>query len=187
MIRNTHIGGMSLIEILVALLVTLIGILGFIGLQARSQQADLESFQREQALRIIDFMVNQINTNRAAAGCYGLNKASVAYVGSGYASTYTCNAYGTLETQTQVAADIAEWDSMLKGASETLGGTNVGSMIGARGCITYDDVNNRFTVSVAWQGMMPSAIPTDTCGQNLYGDENLRRAMAITIDFADLK
>ena len=72
------------------------------------------------------------------------------------------------------------------GGTATGGGSLVGAMLGARGCIAYDatteltDSNGAnepgtgvYTVSVAWQGVAATVAPpaTLTCGQNLYPSE----------------
>ncbi|MGE5027346.1 MAG: prepilin-type N-terminal cleavage/methylation domain-containing protein, partial [Betaproteobacteria bacterium] len=45
--------GFSMIEILVTLVILLIGLLGLAGLITRSQQAEMESYQRAQALILL--------------------------------------------------------------------------------------------------------------------------------------
>ncbi len=53
-----------MIEVLVTLVVLALGLLGVVGLQARGQQAELESYQRGQALVLLQDMVDRMNTNR---------------------------------------------------------------------------------------------------------------------------
>ncbi len=62
-------------------------------------------------------------------------------------------------------------------------------MVGARGCVTADDVANRiYTVSIAWQGLTTTKAPDSTlnCAKNLYGDEKLRRVVSIPLRIANL-
>ena len=62
-----RVAGFTMIEVLITLIVLALGLIGVIGLQARGQQAELESYQRGQALALLQDMVDRINTDRAAA------------------------------------------------------------------------------------------------------------------------
>ena len=56
--------GFTMIEVLITFIVLVIGLLGLIGLQARTQQAELESYQRGQALVLLQDMLDRMNANR---------------------------------------------------------------------------------------------------------------------------
>ena len=58
----------------------------------------------------------------------------------------------------------------------------------ARGCVTADG-GDVYTVSVAWQGMSPTAAPPAalTCGTGQYGSSDaLRRVVSVTLRVATL-
>lgn len=183
-----RMAGFGLIEILVTLIIVAIGLLGLAGLQSRAQQAELESQQRVQALILLQDMVNRINANRKTAGCYPITDPAQGspFAGYGNTTTFTCNAFGTAATQALFAADLAAWDAQLKGQATSLNGQSVGAMIGARGCISYDAVNDIYTVSIAWQGLTETAAPANTCATGLYGNEAMRRVVSTTLRIADL-
>lgn len=180
--------GFGLIEILVTLIIIAVGLLGLAGIQSRAQQAELESYQRAQALILLQDMVNRINTNRKTAGCYAITDPAQGspFVGYGNSTTFTCNSFGTAATQAMAAADLAAWDAQLKGQATSLNGQDVGGMIGARGCISYDVVNDIYTVSVAWQGLTETAALANNCATGLYGNESMRRVVSSTLRIADL-
>lgn len=176
-VARTKTRGFSIIEVLITLLVFSVGLLGYASLQDRAQKAQLEVYQRVYALNLIDYMVDQIRANPAAQGCYGLAGIEV---GSGYSGSYSCSSYGTAETQAQVAAAVNEWSDLLKGSGEVSAGNNVGGLLNARGCIVYNNVNETYTVSVVWQGLVETVAPTSTdCGIAGYGGSasKLRRAL----------
>ncbi|MGB0449944.1 MAG: type IV pilus modification protein PilV [Porticoccaceae bacterium] len=176
-VARTKTRGFSIIEVLITLLVFSVGLLGYASLQDRAQKAQLEVYQRVYALNLIDYMVDQIRANPAAQGCYGLAGIEV---GSGYSGSYSCSSYGTAETQAQVAAAVNEWSDLLKGSGEVSAGNNVGGLLNARGCIVYNNVNETYTVSVVWQGLVETIAPTSTdCGIAGYGGSasKLRRAL----------
>lgn len=179
--------GFSLIEVLVALFITLIGLLSLTGLIARSNQAEMESYQRVQALMLLQDMVDRININRKVAACYS-NDATGRTVGTSFTGTLTCTV-GTAQQNTQVAADLTAWNNLLQGSAEVAPGTTkIGAMIGARGCIAQiDAVNNIYIVSVAWQGLVATAAPGNPCGSGLYGsDDKFRRVVTATLRIGTL-
>src|SRR4026209_1446790 len=51
--------GFSLVEILVTLVIVMIGLLGLAGVQMRAHQAEMESYQRAQALVLVADMVDR--------------------------------------------------------------------------------------------------------------------------------
>lgn len=62
--------GVGLVEVLVALLVLAIGVLGFIALQYRAVEATSEAINRVQAINIARDMAERIRVNREALGTY---------------------------------------------------------------------------------------------------------------------
>jgi len=194
MTRQTTAHGFSLIEILVTLVIIMLGLLGLLGVQMRSHQAEMESYQRSQALLLMSDIVQRINANRKAARCYAVTDAALGapYLGSGNAAAAACTAWGTTVLQTRAVADLTAWDALLKGAAETYAGASVGAMIGARGCVSYDATNDAYRISVAWQGLIPTVDPTTvdatlTCGKDLYGTEAHRRVVSTAVRIADLR
>lgn len=187
--------GLSLLEVLISLLILVFGLLGMVGLQARAQIGTFESYQRGQALILAQDMANRIMINRQAATCYAFTTDTASgtpYVGAGYTGTPTCaTTAGTAAMQTLAANDLSAWNNALKGASEVLGGAQVGGLLGARGCISFDAATSRYRISIAWQGMAPTVAPTAgdtaaTCGKDLYGPETQRREVNVTLMIASL-
>ncbi|MPZ46744.1 MAG: type IV pilus modification protein PilV [Betaproteobacteria bacterium] len=192
--RRRRSAGFSLLEVLVTLVIVVIGLLGLLGVQVRSHQAELESYQRTQALILLADFVDRINTNRKAARCYAITDAAAGtpYVGYANSAPAACTAWSTAELQARAVADLNAWDALLKGAAETDAGTAVGAMIGARGCVSYDDVTGLYRLSVAWQGLLSTTEPLSvdsalTCGRDRYGSESQRRIVSMTLRIADLK
>lgn len=181
--------GFSLIEILVSLVVLLIGLLGFASLLVQSNKAEMESYQRVQALILMQDIVDRINTNRKVASCYVTPNpgGGSAYVGTGYTGTPVCTA-GSAEQQARAVADLTEWNDLLQGAAETKDGGNIGAMVGARGCVAFDSATNQYVVTVAWQGLSDTTAPVSglTCGSGLYGDDRKRRAVSSVLSIANL-
>lgn len=68
--KKPHSQGFSLIEVLVALLITAIGLLGLASLQMKSLRAESNSLSRSQAIFIADDTANRIYANEAYASAY---------------------------------------------------------------------------------------------------------------------
>lgn len=186
--------GFGMLEVLVSIVIVAVGLLGMAGLSARTMNAEYESYERAQALILVSDMVDKINANRKAAGCYAITDPSSGSPALGTASSATpaCSAYGTAEEQARAVADLNDWNAKLLGAAETQSGNSVGAMIGARGCVSFDPVANNYQVSVAWQGMNATVAPTTVdptwlCGSGLYGSESQRRIVSITVSIANLR
>ena len=100
--------GVSLIEVLVTLLVLAFGLLGVAGLQAKMSLAEMESYQRSQALAALSEMTERMSANGTQATSY-LNQGTL---GTGTAQA-SCTGLAA-----GPARDICEWNNSLKGASE---------------------------------------------------------------------
>lgn len=188
--------GLMLIEVLISLVIVAIGLLGLAGLHLRAQQAETEAYQRAQALMLLNDIENRIRANRpgAWAGNYDGN------VGVG-AANISCTP-GATTAEGKAACDRLQFDALLKGAGETLGGSNVGAMEGARGCIssatTVDaggvTVLRTYTVALVWKGIAAITIPANTipvavnnCGDKAFDPNNaIRRVIYISVSVPKL-
>ena len=150
-------------------------------MQTRGVQLNIESDQREQAIRMVEFLVNAISTNRDARGCYQtiLGEHTTQYAGTGNSEDFTCVGAGVIETQSQANEDMDLWDELLKGDNQG------GGMINARGCVETNAVSGDMTVTVVWQGLVATEASDNVCAISLYTGD-VRRVLSYTISFADL-
>ena len=156
---STHAqSGTSMIEVLVTIVILVIGLLGLAGLQARLQTSEMEAYQRAQALVLLSDMASRIAANRPNAVKYVTDPSSP------LGGTTAC----PTSTATRQEADASTWCNALRGAAETMGGGNVGAMVGGRGCVEALPDGSSYLVTVAWQGMSPISAPAPACGKNLY-------------------
>jgi type IV pilus assembly protein PilV len=185
------IAGFTMLEVLVSLLITVIGLLGLIGLQAQAQITEFESYQRAQALVLVNDMADRIAFNRAmdASGyvigwrCYAYTTDPQKYLGMTNTVAAVCaDAAIAGDPKTRADADLAAWNNLLQGSAETVtaSGTKVGGLLGARGCITRDATTGVIRVSVAWQGMAPTVASADTCATTNYGANDALRRVVFT-------
>ena len=177
--------GATLIEILVSLIILLIGLLGLIGVMVQSQRGQVESYQRVQALLLVQDMVARINTNRVAADCY-VTATPLGTENNTVPDASACAATGVTASQkARTTQDLIDWKALLLGSTEKSGGTtDVGGILNARGCISKDAATGIYQVAVVWQGAQTVGAPPAgiTCGTGSYGaDDSQRRAVSVTL------
>ncbi|MBF0144144.1 MAG: type IV pilus modification protein PilV [Magnetococcales bacterium] len=198
-------GGFSLLEVMLTLMIVTFGILGIANLQAKAQLAQLDAYQRAQALMTMSDIVDRLLLNRSTASCFAFTDDTA--VGTPYIGTDGANHLGTPVCTVGDAAlnamavdAIDDFDELLKGAVETKDGGNVGAMVGARACISYDsateltttggallDGTGEYTIAVVWQGQGDSAPSTaSNCAYGLYGAETKRRVVTTKVRLAHL-
>jgi type IV pilus assembly protein PilV len=180
--------GTTMIEVLVTILVLAIGLLGLAGLQARMQVAEMESYQRAQALVLLNDMASRLAANRVDASNY------VTGSGSPTGTGVTCPTTSGFSTRRQI--DTSEWCNALQGTAETQGGSKLGAMVGARGCVESIGTGgvSAYLITVAWQGMAPISIPPNSvaCASGSYhdvagtSDDRYRRVVTTIVRFTAL-
>lgn len=180
--------GFSMIEVLIAMLIIAIGVLGAVALQNRAIQAGVEAYQRTQALMLVEDMVTRMRNNKAnVSTCYAAVAQSPGFIGAGRPMPdWNC--------EDRADKDLTEWNAMLLGASElsdnSASATNVGGIIDARGCIRPVPLEaGVYRVSVAWRGLNQIGFLTDRddCAAGLYDIENFRRVVGVTVRITDLR
>jgi len=180
--------GLSLVEVLVTMVILAVGLLGLVGLQARLQILQAESYQRAQALMLLKDMSGRMANNRNDAVAYVTGADAPVGVGMNCADI-------TLSTPpSRQQRDFVEWCNALQGASEAIGTNQVGAMVGGRGCVE-DLLNGQYLVTVAWQGLAPISVPPDTvaCGAGEFEEvgsvcegDVCRRTVTTIVRIADL-
>ena len=168
--------GFSMIEVLITIAILMVGLLGLASLQANVAKAELEAYQRAQALVLVQELSDRILANKRNAASYV--KDDIGADGK----EVDCKGMGL----TGADLDLCEFGNALVGASEkSSGGAAMGAMIGARACVTSPSPNF-YMITIAWQGVRRTAIPSELCGQNQYGDDHLRRTVSFPVRVATL-
>lgn len=161
--------GFSLIEILVTIAILMVGLLGLAALQTNATVAEMEAYQRSQALILVQDMADRISANKTNAASYVQSNIGL--------TAMSCGGLAGKDL------DICEWNNAINGAAEvSSGGTRVGAMIGARGCITTPSANV-YQITVAWQGFTAAGSPAVACGSGAYG-AGLRRTVTTVVRVA---
>ena len=175
--------GSSLVEVMVTVAILAFALLGIAGLQSKIGVAEMESYQRAQALVALSQMTERLAANTANAVAYVTGNT----IGTGDAQPANCTGIAQGPNR-----DLCEWSNTLKGTGETSGGgASAGGMLAGRGCITQVQAPNPalgvcaagiYQVSVVWQGMAPTVVPALACGAGLYGgNDAFRRLVSATV------
>lgn len=164
--------GFAMLEVLIAIVISVIGILGMINLQARTYQAEAETYQRSQALVIIKDISARLSSNRTQAASYVRD-------GIGAGEPQACTAVVATAER-----DLCEIANHLRGTGEIATSSLVGPMGRARACITAS--GDTYVIAVVWAGIVPTAAPANGCEAGAYGDEGLRRAVTSVVVIAHL-
>jgi type IV pilus assembly protein PilV len=196
-----HQQGLSMIEVLVAVAVLSIGLLGTAALQVQSKRANLGSVERTLASMLVNDMFERMRANPNELNAYlsALNKDQNVGVTSGTEPTgcMRVNSTDTNDcTPAQLAAwDVWEWEQRLIGASEVVdsGGTdiNTGGLVLPLACMTgpAGGGEGEYVITINWRGHseFTDGSIADPCGANASGRYNgdagtgtLRRMVSIS-------
>lgn len=159
--------GFSLIEVLVALVILTVGLIGVFNLHLVAKRSSYESFQQTQASYLAADIISRMKLN---------TRELQAYAGS-YSATQSMNASPPTNCDTNNCDnaairlwDLHQWQQALAGSQENIGGESVGGLNKSTGCI---DIQNDGLVSVviSWQGLRKLSDAADsgsafakTCG-----------------------
>lgn len=171
--------GFSLIEILISIAILTVGLLGVAGLMVQAQHVEYESYQRTQALLLVEDMAQRMINNRANAGDYVLADA----VPTDPSVDNACASEPSL-----AEVDVCEWQNALRGAAVQQGGVSAATYLtNARGCITaVPGATGVFIVEVVWEGRTSTVAPTTACADSLYSNDAKRRSVTLTVRVPNL-
>ena len=166
--------GFTLIEVLITMVVTAIGLLTVAGLQASAKKASYEAAQRTVATALAQDMIERMRVNPSVKDSYVTGNSDVTN-GTAASACDNSNAGGTparVCTPAEIATtDLAQWGQKLKGSQEKLGAVEVGGLTNAWGCVVKG--TGSYFVVVTWRGFSAVADPgdlpagVDQCGKGL--------------------
>jgi len=145
--------GVGLIEVLIALLVLSVGILGIIGMQITGKQTNNDAVQRTTASQLAFDLIESMRANPTALKTY----VDAGVIGAGNlaapSGTSACdsapNACSALDL---VDADLYLWEQALIGQSEVRGGAATGGLVSPRACITGPGGPGMYELVLVWRG-----------------------------------
>ena len=154
--------GMTFIEVLIALVIMVTGILGAVAMQATAKKGSFDAMQRSLASSLAQDLIERMRSDDANI----LNT----YISKEYGNGVTCAGGCSAFTQT----NIDEFELALTGGDVLSGESNAGGLIDARACV--DVSNNAVTVVITWEG---KAITVDGNTQDCGGTGKSRRQVLV--------
>ncbi|MFU8763144.1 MAG: type IV pilus modification protein PilV [Haliea sp.] len=183
-------GGLGLIEILVAVLVFAIGLLGLVGAQISAKKNALEALQRSVATGLARDLLERMRSNPGQLSAYQLDNVTPATAAPQAATACIRRAVAAGEafgcsTTELVAHDLEEWLQRLAGAAAVavIDGEerSLAGLLEPRACVAV--ASGRVTVAIAWRGLQPmgsSAESSCGAGSGWYGPgDELRRVLVM--------
>jgi type IV pilus assembly protein PilV len=183
--------GFSLIETMVAVLVTSVSLLGMAGMQVTSKRAGGEAIQRTTATAMAMDILERMRSNPQALAAYstvetaGLGGGTIGSEPSPSCTNDTTDVCNALQL---AAHDLWEWEQAIDGAAETRVVDEqtlaIGGLLNPTGCITV--TGGLVTVTMAWEGYEALASPgSSLCGAGLgrYGTEDEKRQLIVVSTF----
>ena len=170
----TQQSGFSLLEVMVALLILSIGLLGIAGLQVTSKRTNFEANQRTTATMLTRDMLERIRANPGQLDTYTNGTTGRIFKYDSLPAVVDCST--ACDTATLVTYDLAEWQFAIAGIAEQDAANNyLGGLVFPTACITVPAgaPNGTVNVAIAWRGLLKLGDPTiNTCGNatGFYGD-----------------
>jgi type IV pilus assembly protein PilV len=170
--------GFTLIEILVTLVVSAVGMLGLAGFVVRATTLSADSIQRARAAVLLSDMAARLSDNKAiAANFVDANGLNLQLRG---ASVVSCAGLAGADLQ------LCQWNNLLAGANDGSTPGARAAFLGYRGCVTRNGADPLYTVTVAWGSLTAGPPPADLCGQNEFGNDAQRRVLRLQVRVANL-
>lgn len=191
-----HQQGVSLIEVLIALLLVAFGTLAIVLLQLSSKRSNLDAAQRAAAAQIGDGFLERIRGNNTPAGLTEYQTRAAGGYGGGVqaapATGANCGAGDDCTPEELARYDSWQFERELDGAAELVGTTKVGGVVKPTACLSANPAGGEsanFTLTIAWRGAGQVQDNDDVaCGKDLvqggvrvYGDnDEFRRTLTLS-------
>ncbi|MDH3377861.1 MAG: type IV pilus modification protein PilV [Gammaproteobacteria bacterium] len=184
--------GTSLVEVLVAVFVFSIGLLGIAALQVQSKRSNFEAIQRTTASMLTNDLVERLRSNTAGLNTY-ITDANLPLGGGQIATEPAPNCFSATCTTVELAThDLWEWEQSIDGATEVQAGAQTGGLVSPTGCVTgpVGGGTGEYTVAIAWRGtseLADTGALKDPCGQGSGkydgpgGADVFRRVLALPV------
>jgi type IV pilus assembly protein PilV len=178
---SSHLGilpqratGFTLLEVLIALVIVAIGLLGVANLQLTSKRVNYEALQRTTGTMLVQDILERMRSNAGQLAVFTNNGAGRTLTGVTMGAV-NCSA-AACAPATLALYDLYEWEQALIGVTEASGGVNRGGLVLPTACITIPAgaPAGSVDVAIAWRGLTDLSNPgISNCGagSGLYDDD----------------
>ncbi len=188
--------GVTLLEVMIAVVILSVGLLGVASLQGMSKAASYQAYQRTQATNLTDGIIERIRANPTAAANYNTGLSTP--LGGGTKSTPSTDCSSTACTEAELAIyDLWEFEQAIDGAKITLAAdsSKVGGLLNPKGCIVFTAATGKtntgkLSVVLSWEGMAEitdaATSATETCGSTAATTDKSRRQVIVNAYIVDV-
>ncbi len=171
---GSSIGGFTLIEVLVSMVILSIGLLGIAKLMLFSSRSNDSAYLRSQATELAYEILDNMRANRQEAIALTYNTTAGARATTAAPPAVICNGAAQCSTTQQAVFDVYQWKLRLDTASNP-GGPTIGALPLGAGSVTATPVGSQATVVivVSWD---------DTVAQSTYGAAAATNTQSITLE-----
>jgi type IV pilus assembly protein PilV len=155
--------GIGMLELLIALLVFSLGMLGLLSAQLVGKKASFDASQRSVATALARDILERMRANPAQVEAYRATRVGDEALRVP-APGADCNV-AACSAEQLAAFDVWQWESLLRGESEVFSGGYTGGLLAPRACIAVD--NGAVTVGISWLSASTGGIAT---GKTLAAD-----------------
>ena len=154
--QRQFIQGFTLIEVLVAMAISAVGLLGFLSMHSHIVAADTEISRQAKALELVQYMSAQVQAYPTLGPDCGNTVVAPD-------SSFSCDSTGMLTT----------WQDLISNSA----------LPDALGCITYTAGEDTYTVSIDWSGSL-SSLPASSLTCNTSGSRNRTLSYTVVVNEA---
>jgi type IV pilus assembly protein PilV len=199
--RSQH--GFGLIEVLIAVLILAVGILGLATMQLGAKRASFEATQRSIATSMARDILERMRSNPGELDTYAAAASDL--VVDTYTGTAGTDCSAVSCTTPQLAAyDMWDWTRMIQGDRTKLAGAAAGGLLNSVVCLHNNagtaPTDGLVTVVIAWRGITeidqtvmddPGGLGLTECGPGQFDSatvtgDRLRRQLTMTTFIADI-
>jgi prepilin-type N-terminal cleavage/methylation domain-containing protein len=167
--QRQFIQGFTLIEVLVAMAISAVGLLGFLSMHSHIVAADTEISRQAKALELVQYMSAQVQAYPTLGPHCG---NTIVVTGSISSFCAQNNVLGqNFAKMTEEALDT--WQNLI----------NQSALPNALGCITYTAGEDTYTVSIDWSGSL-SSLPASSLTCNTSGSGNRTLTYSVVVNQA---
>jgi prepilin-type N-terminal cleavage/methylation domain-containing protein len=166
--------GFTLIEVLVAMAISAVGLLGFLSMHSHMVAADTETSRQAKAVELVQYMSAQVQAY-PTLGPYCGNTIVVS------GSSFSCDQNNVPEQNFAAMTETAltTWQSLIFPVNVD-GSADDSALPNALGCITYNSGEDTYTVSIGWSGSLSSLEDSSlTCGASESGNRTLTYSVVV--------
>lgn len=167
MSRPNQTCGFTLVEVMVAVFVLSVGMLGIAALQVTSKRTNFEAVQRSTATLLAQELLERMRTNSDQLTVYtaaGAGRTLTLATADGVTATNCTTA--SCASNTLAMYDLYEFSEALRGATEVNGAIATGGLVTPTVCITGAEIRPGYVgIAIAWRGTTKLRNPSsNACG-----------------------